>query len=255
MNRILIAVGLLLLLGAGLFFWMRSADDPAPPPPSTEPSPPPAEVEETPPAPPPETPPLDLPELSVSDEFVRRMVRELSERPQLAAWLATDRLIERFVRTVVDLAGGSNPAENVPFMRPDEPFLVEEVDGRLYMDPEGYRRYDLLAATFASLDPEGTVEAYRQLYPLIQEAYEVLGLPDDEFATVLARAVENLLGARPREGLLEVEPVEAVYEFVDPELESLRGAEKALLRMGPDNTRRIQSQLREMDRRLVDGRE
>lgn len=255
LNRIFVALALLLVLGGALWFFLRPAEDPVSPPPVAEPAPPPAEVEETVAAPPPEVPPLDLPELSVSDEFVRRMIQELSTRPQLVTWLATDRLIERFVRTSVDLAGASNPAENVPMLRPEEPFQVQEIDGRFYMDPDGYRRYDLLVSTFASLDPDGTVEAYRQLYPLIQEAYEQLGLPDEEFSTVLTRALENLQAVRPRDGLLEVEPVEGIYQFVDPELESLRGAEKALLRMGPDNTRRIQMQLGEFQRRLVDGRE
>ncbi|TVR66787.1 MAG: DUF3014 domain-containing protein [Gemmatimonadales bacterium] len=251
LNRILIAAGILLLLVGGLWFWLRPSEEPAPPPVAEEPLLPEPEDEAPRPPSPPEAPPIDLPELSASDELVRRMVQGLSSRPQLATWLATDRLIERFVRTVVDLAGGSNPAANVSFMRPDEGFAVEEIEGRLYMDPAGYARYDLLAATFASLDPEGTVQAYSQLYPLIQEAYEELGLPDEEFSTVLDRALRNLLEARPREGLLEVEPVEAVHEFVDPELESLRGAEKALLRMGPDNTRRIQAQVRELQSELA----
>lgn len=252
LNRILIAVGVLLLLGGGLWLWLRASDEPAPPP-TEEPLLP--QPEEEAPPPPPAAPPLDLPELSASDEFVRRMVQGLSSRPQLATWLATDRLIERFVRTVVDLAGGSNPRANVPFLQPDDSFAVEEIDGRFYMDPVGYERYDLLAATFASLDTEGTVEAYRQLYPLIQEAYEELGLPEAEFSTLLDRAIRNVLAVRPRDGLLEVEPVEGVYEFVDPEIESLRGAEKALLRMGPDNTRRIQAQVREFQAELVGGRE
>ena len=239
--RVLAALAILVVvLGLG-WFWFQSRGEPEPtPPPVEETQPPVAEPGDT----LPDVPPLDLPELSASDEFIRQMVSRLSEHPQLAAWLATDELVHRFVRVVVDLAGGSNPAANVSHMRPEADFSVRESEGRIYMAEASHERYDLLAATFASLDPEGTVRLYRQLRPLIDEAYAEMGIPDRSFHEMLEMAIENLLMVQPRDEPLELELVEGIYEYADPDLESLGGAEKALLRVGPENTRRIQEHLR-----------
>lgn len=229
-----------LLLGGGLFWFLSNRGDEAPRPDVTLPAERPA-----PPEPTPDFEPLDLPELSASDAFVRDLAAQLSEHPRLAAWLATDELIHRFVRVVLDLAGGSNPAENVRHMAPTEPFTVQEADGRLFIAPASYRRYDLLAATFASLDTEGTVQLYYQLRPLIDEAWDELGAPEGSFHEALETAIRNLLEAEVPDRPLEVRQDEAVYVYVDPEMEARRGAEKALMRMGPENARLIQGKLAE----------
>ncbi|TVP54430.1 MAG: DUF3014 domain-containing protein [Gemmatimonadales bacterium] len=239
-------IALLLVIG-GVWYWMQR--DPGVEEVGPEPGAPPPAAE-MPEEPEPEPEPLDLPELSASDEFVRGMVGRLSQHPQLAAWLVTDNLVQRFVAVVVDLAGNSNPAANVRFMEPDQPFRSQEVGGVRRIDPDSYRRYDLLAATFASLDTRGTVRLYRQLRPLIDEAWEDLGIPDVTFDEALTMAIRNLLEAEVRDEPPRVEMVDGIYEFSDPALENRRGAEKALLRMGPENTRRIQAKLRDLAREM-----
>jgi hypothetical protein len=245
---IVIGVVLFLVVAGAVWFWFQrdapvevDPDAPAaeaPPEPEVDP------MEE------PEVPPLDLPELGASDELVRSMVARLSEHPQLAAWLVNDELVRRFVGVIVDLSGASNPASHVRFMTPDEDFRAREIDGRLVIDPDSYRRYDLLAATFASLDTQGTVQLYRQMRPLINEAYSDLGIPDHTFDELLAMAIRNLLAIEVPTSPPEVELVEGIYEYRDSALENRPGAAKALMRMGPDNTRRIQEQVRALAREL-----
>ena len=46
-----------------------------------------------------------------------------------------------------------------------------------------------------------------------------------------------------------VRPV-VMFEYADPQLESLSAVQKQLLRMGPDNSRAIQAKLGEMAREL-----
>jgi hypothetical protein len=240
-----LAVVVAILVGGVAWFFLRSvepdASDWAPSPFDTAGAP--AQVD--PGADRSEVPPLDLPELEASDEVVRRLVSELSSHPRLAAWLVTDDLIQRFVGTVVDLAGGFHPAEHVPFLRPDEPFTVEERGGRTVIAEASYRRYDLLAAVVQSLDTEGSVRLFRQLRPLVDEAYAQRGLPGD-FDDALELAFRNMLAVEIPDGPLEVRAEEGLYLFRDAELESRRGAAKALLRMGPDNARRVQQKLRDV---------
>ena len=54
---------------------------------------------------------------------------------------------------------------------------------------------------------------------------------------------------------MALEETVAAYQYADPELESLSAAQKQLLRMGPDNMRRIQTTLRALRRELIAGGE
>lgn len=197
-----------------------------------------------------ELPPLDLPELPASDAFVRDLVAGLSSQPQLARWLVTDDLIQRFVGVVVDLAGSSNPSSHVPFMVPEGTFAAVPSDGGMVIAPETWRRYNLISDTFVSLDTERSVELYLQLRPLVEEAYAQLGIPDYSFDDLLAMAIQNVQDIQVPEEPLEVVGADGVYVFADPEVEARRGAEKALLRMGPANARRIQEKMGAFGREL-----
>jgi len=242
---IVLVLVMLLVVGGAAWLWLRSgADRPSDWSPSDFDTAD-ATVEPEPPSTPGDPPPLDLPELEASDEFVRRLVAGLSAHPRLAAWLATDALIQRFVGTVVDLAGGFHPAEHVPFLRPEAPFSVRETGGRTVIAESSYARYDLHAAVVQSLDTQGTVRLFRQLRPLIDEAWAERGLPGT-FDDALELAFQNLLAVQVPAEPPEVIDVEGVWIFAEPELENRRGAAKALIRMGPDNARRVQDKLRDV---------
>lgn len=234
-------VAVLLLAAGGAWWWLRSRDggrelDGG------------ADVRDTRPA---RAAPGDsaagLPPLEASDELVRRLASGLSSRPELAEWLATDTLVRRFVGAVVVVAAGRSPRDELAFMAPEERFRVEEPDVPTMIDPVSYRRYDPVAATVASLDTRGTAELYRRLRPLFREAYRDLGFREGSFDATLARAVETLLAVPVPDGPVEVVPSGAdAYEFRDRDLEELAPAQKHLLRMGPENARRVQAKLREL---------
>jgi hypothetical protein len=189
---------------------------------------------------------IDLPPLDASDELVRQLFSRLSSHPQLAAWLLTEDLIHRFVATVADLAYGLSPAPHLRFMQPVGEFTVRQSDGELRIDPASYRRYDLMTATFVSLDTDGTARLMRQLHPLFVEAHERLGLPDRTFDGDLARAVANLQTAQVPAQPPVVLHGEGGYTFRDESLETGSSAQKHLIRAGPDNARRIQAKLAEI---------
>ncbi|MCZ7652098.1 MAG: DUF3014 domain-containing protein [Thermoanaerobaculia bacterium] len=189
-------------------------------------------------------PPLALPALGASDALMRQLVAGLSAHPQLVAWLAPEELVRRFVAAVVSVAEGESPAGHVRFLAPAAPFAVAARGGRTFLDPAGYRRYDLLAEVFVSLDTEGTARLYRQLRPLCDEALRELGYPGGRFDDFLARAIGRMLRVPPLERAPELEPRVVSHAFADPELEALSPADKHLLRFGPDNARRVQEKLR-----------
>lgn len=242
---------LLVLGGVGSWLWLRSDTEPDAGTPAAEAGDlPPVRAE--PPdggAAPAADSALDLPPLDASDAFIRDLVAGLSERPSWARWLVTDDLARRFVEAVVRVSAGSSPApvlEEVEEMEPDAGFRVARSEGGLVIDPASYRRYDLHAATIASLDTDGTARLYRQLRPLFREAHRELGLVDESFEETLARALGTLLAVEVPEGPIEVQPEDGTYVFADPALESLSPAAKHLVRMGPENTSLVQAKLREL---------
>lgn len=188
-------------------------------------------------------PPLDLPALDTSDAFIRRFAGQLSAHPQIARWLVSDELVRRFVTTIADLASGMSPRPHLRFMEPQGEFSVQDTGGRIVVDPASYRRYDLMAETFASLDTRGTATLLRQLHPLFVEAHRELGLPDRTFDGDLRAAISTVLTTPVLDTPLEVRRVEAAYTFVDPVHENRPSAQKHLIRMGPQNARRVQEKL------------
>jgi len=231
----------LLLLAGGLWLWLGSPDDPETASGDG------ASVERVDAGATTADPSRDLPGLDTSDEVVRRMVGALSSHPRLAAWLATDELVRRFVRTVVTVAGGGSPRSELEFLAPEGEFRVRGSDESRVIDPASYGRYDRVTAVFTSLDTRGTARLYDRLRPLFQEAYRELGFREGSFDDALARAIDNLLAVPIPEGPIEVEPSGAeAFEFRDPRLEEASPAAKHLLRMGPENARRVQAKLREL---------
>ena len=102
-----------------------------------------------------------------------------------------------------------------------------------------------VADAFASLDTEGSIRLFRQLKPVIQEAYRDLGYPDQDFQDTLVKAIQELLRVPVVKDVLVQKKVVS-YEMIDPQLEKLSQAQKHLLRMGPENVQKIQSKLREL---------
>jgi hypothetical protein len=193
--------------------------------------------------------PLDV-SLDESDDLVRKLAGELSSHPKLAMWLMSDELIRKFVAAVDNIANGQSPGAQVDFFKPEGEFKVIQEAGENFLDPESYKRYDLVAEVFASLNPKGCVTLYKQLTPAIQEAYKDLGYPNADFNDTLKKAMMELLEVPIVEENIELEKEVVTYTLVDPDLETLSSAQKHLLRMGPDNVRVIKGSLRVMAQSL-----
>ncbi len=189
---------------------------------------------------------LDLPPLGQTDPLVRQLVGRLSSHPRVAQWLATDQLIRNFTVVVTNVANGRSPVVHLQPMKPKGQFVVAQDAQGTYVDPESYRRYDDYADAISGLDPHGTAQLYETLKPRIEEAYRELGYPQADFDAALKRAVVVLLQTPVVEGRIDVAGAPPLYSFTDRRLESLSGAQRQLLRMGPRNERRVQEKLREL---------
>jgi hypothetical protein len=238
------AVGLIILAALTAFFVMRPSRGPGAA--AIEPAIPTTQKPDTRARGPlgPEVEPRELPPLDLSDPLVRELLGQLSSRPELAAWLATDGLIRNFVASVDAVANGATPSAHLRRLAPSRPFAVVAQGERFTVDPRSYDRYDGIAATVDALDAVGLARAYATLRPRLQEAYRELGYPDGNFDAAVERALGTLLNAPVVDGTVEIQRAPVLYQFVNPKLERLSPAQKQLLRMGPRNQRLIQEKLR-----------
>jgi hypothetical protein len=184
--------------------------------------------------------------LDESDDTIRNMAQELSSHPEAASWLMSKDLIRKFVGAVDNIANGLSPRSQIDFFTLEENFKIIERNGLYYASPEGYLRYNLVGDVFSSLDSEGWVQLYQQSALLIQEAYTDLGYPEEDFNKTLTAAIVELLKVPVVEGEILLEAKVISYAMADPTLENLSEAQKHLIRMGPENVRKIQAKLREI---------
>lgn len=231
------------LAGAGVWYWRLPAEQPARKAAVDTPAPSSPEVR----APlGPSVEPLELPPLDLTDSLVREMVRQLSSRPEVATWLATDSLIRNFAVAVDNVADGKSPARHLRALTPKGPFRATAQGPIFRADARSFERYNGVAETVASLDAAALAKLYSTLKPRIADAYRELGHPEGDIDAALERAIVHLLTtpAVPEDAALN----DAVlsYRYVDDRFESLSAAQKQMARMGPRNQELVQAKLREI---------
>lgn len=243
-NYVVIAAVLVVVLGLIGWFALRSGDEPVEeiveaPTPTAVPEPTPTLAERL-------SERLQGTTLKTSDAVVRELVAELSQHPQLVKWLANEDLIRRFVAAVDNTANGISPTSQLDFLRPKDAFKVVR-KGDLYgVDPSSYARYDLATQVFVSIDTQGAAALYRELEPLIDDAYAEISPPGSRFSDRLDAAFDHLLAVTPPTGEPLLQRKVLTYAYTDESLENLSGAQRQLLRMGPDNVLLIKAKLRDL---------
>lgn len=192
----------------------------------------------------------NLPGLGDLDSYVRPLLAALSSRPELAALLATDDLVRRFVVSVEAVARGASPAAQVRAVAPRGAFTVKGRSGATIIDPSSYERYDGLVRMVEDLEPENLARIYGRIKPRLEEAYAELGVAGtlDE---VMGRAIRHLLDTPDLPESARVEPARGTnYAYVDPAFENLSSAQRQLLRLGPARAARAKEHLRRFGQQL-----
>jgi hypothetical protein len=185
-----------------------------------------------------------VPPLDDSDDFVRALVRQLSQKPEWATWLASGNLVRSFVVSVDKVAVGSSPSKELKPAAPVARFATLGSGRTLRIDPRSYDRYNSIANVVDAIDPDGAARAYRRMRPLMQQAFDELGYGNLSFDDRLARALGLLVDVPVQEGDVMLKATSVTFQFADPELEALSPAQKHMLRMGPHNMRLVQTKLR-----------
>lgn len=248
---VLVAAGV-----GGLYYWnnLRQAA-PAPPPLASAPTPAPEAPaapgiqHPVPEAPPPEKP---LPPLADSDPAARDALVKLFGAESLAKLFNADAAVRRFVATVDNLPRKTTAARLMP-VKPVAGTFAVTGGGDMAIDPQNALRYKPYIVAMEGVAAKTLVTTYVQHYPLFQSAYQELGYPNGYFNDRLIQAIDDMLAAPEVASPKLVQP-KVLYEFADPALESLSAGQKILVRMGPDNAKRVKDKLRAIRRELTSQR-
>jgi hypothetical protein len=238
-------------------------DAPAPPPPP----PPPAAASAEPQNPMDGLAPPDaaLPKLPDSDVRVTKALIELFGGKNVGAYMRPDGIVRRFVTTVDNLAREQAPASAWPVLPTGQRFITEGQQGQVQtIAANNAARYNGIVLLAESVDPAKAAAVYAKLYPLFQQAYEELGYPGRYFNDRLVAVIDHLLQAPEPTGPVQVRLVEVKgdvpsqrpwvrYEYADPKLESLSSGQKIMVRMGPENERKIKTSLRGLRQQIATG--
>lgn len=252
--------------------WLLSGEEPEPessvtaPPQTVMPEPEP--VPELPPAPDiPEPAPLPVPEpapdqpeepappppvsLETSDEELRESLGSAGDSEILESALSNENLVERGAGLVDSYSKGVVLQKLLPLPKPEGEFAVVEENGLATIDPSSYQRYDQYAEAFEELDTAALVASFHRFRPLLEQAYEALGHPAEDFDNAVIRVLDDILATPQIDAPIQVKKHVKAYKYVDPALEQRSGLQKQLLRMGPKNTARIQAQARALRAALL----
>jgi hypothetical protein len=281
MNKIVIVAVLAILVLLGVFAWYFYGQEQEPVPVVSETAglavPPPVQPAQQPAPEPPAFQPVErkpvldhtlaelpLPPLAESDEYVSQTLDEVVGEAAVMQYFSTEDLVARTVATI-DALGSRQVPGNIQampgpagsFPAVENPSPSEWVTNELgdpvpqYLsDPSGYRRYVTYVEMFEAVDTPTFIDLYERHYPLFQEAWKQLGYADGDFNTRLIDVIDELLATPDVEEPYELMKPEAVYLFVDEELEALSAGQKVLLRMGSENASRVKSKLSEIRQAL-----
>ncbi|GGI89944.1 hypothetical protein GCM10007978_29500 [Shewanella hanedai] len=192
-----------------------------------------------------------LPTLSDSDEFVNQKAIEMADGMKIEPLMVEKDLVRHFVVFVDNLAQGQIARKVSPLKAPNQVFTVSEITNKTYLNPDSYHRYDLYADFISGLNEEQLTKTYQELTPLLGEAFKELGYGDMDFNDRMVEAIDIMLDAPIIDTPIELDGVSVNYQFVDPQLESLPNAQKLLVRMGPENSKKVKAALRKLKKNLA----
>jgi hypothetical protein len=178
-------------------------------------------------------------------------------RKTVLTLLQTGDFARRFVATVDSLGREHSPPMMWPVNPTEGRFAVQPGDKPVRISPDNGGRYTTRVLMLETVDLGELVTQYRLHYPTFQRTYEELGFPKRYFNDRLVQVIDQLLRTPSPVAYPAVElpvingPVQperpwVMYEFMDQDLAELTSGQKLMLRMGPDNMRRVKDRLQEL---------
>ena len=195
----------------------------------------------------------ELPPLAKSDDFARDTLGQLSDDNEFTLWIQTENLLQKSAAVIDGFAKGNMLRKIIPMDAPEEDFQVVQQDDRIYLDESNYRRFDPMVDTLTGIPPQSLANAFQTLRPLLEQAYSGLGNPPDKMDNSLVAAIDLILATPEVSGPIALKRDSVLYQFADPELESLPDVQKQMIRLGPENRGQIKEYLSNVRAALLES--
>ncbi len=192
---------------------------------------------------------------------VESVLTELVGQKSVLGMFQLDNFARRVAATVDNLGRPNATSRLWPVNPAEGSFMTERHGDVEVISADNGLRYTPYVLLIETVNLREVAAAYVQLYPLFQQAYESLGYPNRQFNDRVLDVLDQLIATPDVERPIAVrlpaingpmQPLRpwVLYEFADPELQSLSAGQKILLRVGPVNERRLKSKLAELRRLL-----
>jgi hypothetical protein len=191
----------------------------------------------------------DLP-LDVSDVAIKAAVVQAIRSPQISRLLVDDGLLQKFVINVNNLANEEITLKDNVLVPPTQSFSVYNQADRVWIDRSSFQRYNPYVDAIESVSVDDLLEVYETYKPTLIEKFAEIARPGDELDETLMRAIDELLDTPLVPVPIEVYSESVMYKFADPKIEALSEPQKQMIRMGPDNMRRLKDVLRDLKAEL-----
>jgi hypothetical protein len=208
--------------------------------------------------------PEPLPALNQSDVAVVAALQGLSVNGLLQL-VIPEEILRKFVRAVDAIEDGKLINEYRPIVSPKGALLVDSYQAtvagselgtseqveQFRVSIKNAKRYEVYASVLSLLNADAVAAMYKRFYPLLNEAYQEMGLNKGDFHSVFIRAIDNVLAAPEVAGEMLLIRPKVYYEFADPALEALPATHKLMLRMGAENAKSIKASLQALREKLL----
>lgn len=182
--------------------------------------------------------------LDESDSLFRSALSGLMGDRALQNFFLTDQMVRKFVATVDNL-----PRQAVPMqIRSVKPlqgrFETANSAGVLTIAPSNTSRYVDFMDAVSMVNVKSLVKLYAMHYALFEQAYRELGYPKGHFNDRLLAAIDDMLATEELVSPIALLQPKVLYEFSDPDLESISAGQKIMTRIGMSNAQRLRKLLK-----------
>ena len=180
-----------------------------------------------------------LPDLEGSSVWIKESLKKVLTYPVFEDFFKQENVIRQFVAGVDRLGRGQNPFRQLSYLHPAGKFEVVEEGGSINLNKNNFRRVVPLMDGLSALPQDEVFAFYDRIKPWVLEAYAELGNPEswDEMVEKFYHQIESFTYP---EAPVELVGREGIFIFKDPLMEAMSPLEKAMIRMGPEQSARFQ---------------
>lgn len=168
----------------------------------------------------------------------------------LGQWLVPEHKIRKLVRAINALEEGKLVSQHRPTVAPKSAFKAQPEGEQWRLSETNFARYEPYIQALEQAGPDQLVALYRHYSPLLEQAYQELGVDKGSFEKVTRGALKQIINAPEIDDNVALASTSVVFHYKDKELEQLPDLHKLLIRMGPENRRRVQALSQQLLRQL-----